>query len=564
MATSKIPLDALFKLPHFRSDKSLWNSLVVPCNLSSKKYDPRFDVQIVLPLPLGHANSGSRVDQAMQVGVYYCQRAIITSRSSYFRNLISGGASRQSTNIDVITFRSPPFSVETLKIALHFLYETPDKDLLDLQLTCGDIVCSEPFLLYTAAHALALPSLVEWVSHKLIVERMLHRTPSDIFVDPTERNHSMRTHWKQPNEKPVCCCLHCADSAAKVLCFCSENDIKDDFLECAAKQTLIESFGTGWCADKFTSLPLDVTESISAELLDIISPDNSLSLFFATEEALSTLDQSPCSPSSESTRRLLETTRTRIEGIISEAPEECFRSSEWMDTVLNPCNSPEEMGQDKLLKLEWIYDALYRARDNMCQGTENWNYLVSSYVNIYPTYTLYWFGETQENLCHIMAERLTTTSRCPSASVESLAYSCASSRTASTDYGLSYTHFECSPPPSLSKRRSLSLTSTSNPISPVSQKLPCVLSSVISPNGNCGSSSFVFQTTQEPCVLDSKLDTSSNSPKLESSSITARLRSGQVPPAEQLPGYSTVFQRREIPFSVYHCFSFLIVWQAPQ
>lgn len=374
VATSKISLELLFKQSHIWTNENFWNTLLVPSN-PSRQQDPGFNVQVLVPLPSGHSAS---VDTTMQVGVFYCHRSVLISQSSHFREIISSetsGERRDGAGIDIVTLKSPPFTVETVRIALEFMYKAAEMDLprFDLQSACGGLTCSEPFLLYKTAQVLGLSSLVKRVSSELIVQKLLHRIPSKIMVNTTELVQSLRGHWGNPSDTEVCRCSACAHSAPQVLLFSLENGIKDVFLEHAARQALLESIGIAWCTSEFASLSQDITESILDNLLSVITPQNSLPLLFATEEALSVLQHSPLPPAS--TQRVLCMTRKAIEVLILKDPASCFNSPEWA-RMSSSSSSQRETGPDNAVKLRWISETINRIQQNVDLNDENSEYLV--------------------------------------------------------------------------------------------------------------------------------------------------------------------------------------------
>lgn len=357
----------------YRARKSVFNSLVVsrhpgcPHMPKIQSTNPDFDVHLVVPLapsiPDEETNLRSIAEQDTTIAVISCHYSIVTQKSSYFRDILGHGESTITTILntamtDIIVFNAPIFSLNNLRIALHFLYHEPEWQDLPasecLNLLPGVETSNlDPFSLYKVAVILGISSLRNWIANKLLIESMLHQSSAVSTLDPTKYFQLMQGNWNNLTMKGGCRCSDCLRSAPQVLLFSMEGEIKDATLERACRQALVGGFGLGWCTDEFCSMPPSVLESILQDLLKMITPRNSISLLFAAEEALAQHTPS-------TSKRLLMTARVTIEDIIAGEPDACFSSPEWQEIIL-ALHISEERTADIVTKVRWVSEAISRS-----------------------------------------------------------------------------------------------------------------------------------------------------------------------------------------------------------
>ncbi|KDR68074.1 hypothetical protein GALMADRAFT_1051061 [Galerina marginata CBS 339.88] len=382
--------------------------------------------------------------------IFYSHRFILSSRSTYFRNIIASSSRKDTANPYkplIIQLPYPLFTPASINVLLRYIYT----GTLERSLKSEDYL-STAFSILRGAEYLALPALKELIIGQIILE-MLH----GLFLAPLSNVAYMKlTSGQWTNMEALGCrCSKCAHRAPLVLQLSLADDTKNDMLERGARRALVALVGEGWKTEQLFNLPIDTKRSILDSIQAIITPSNVLPLLFAVENAL----RRPHTTQPDYLEQpMIYAVRDLVEKCLCSYPQACFQSKAW-DDILQEGEKDVEFcsGSDREDRVGWVMKALLRGAD-----LDNWavvHPIVMALRNprtrrqasaLIPA-NIFFKAETKAE--DVITQRECTPSpkgrQSPEFSLRHIAtrisfYSNASSRTNSTDYGIYYTRMALS------------------------------------------------------------------------------------------------------------------------
>ncbi|RDB30179.1 hypothetical protein Hypma_012352 [Hypsizygus marmoreus] len=273
--------------------------------------------------------------------IFSSHRFILVSRSPYFHTLLIAWPSKSSDS-QILTLPSPPFTPASLHFTLGFLYT-------------GTLIFSHRsydldtgFHIMRSATYLSLPTLYDEIQAR-IVQEMLHGL-FHAFLPFPEYEHLTSGVWGTGG----CRCRQCARRAPRVLEFSLMDDVKNSLLERGARRALVGLYGEGWCTSEFAALPHKLRESLLKGVGKRTTPVNAFSLLFAAEHAMGRLG-AIIDPWADEVREMVLVGRRGVDEIICGQPEACFAGREWGE-IMERDGVAFEDGE----RVEWIMAAVGR------------------------------------------------------------------------------------------------------------------------------------------------------------------------------------------------------------
>lgn len=289
--------------------------------------------------------------------VFSSHRFILSSRSSYFRNVLSpasGFAPLSSTGpggLITVNLPSPPFTPASIHFTLGFLYTGT------LYFSHRTFDLTTAFHIVRSAMYLSLDDLHSEIEAR-IVEDMMHGL-FHAFLPFDEYEKITGGRWGVGG----CKCKTCIRRVPRVMEFAVSADVKNQTLERGGRRALVGIFGEGWVTAEFAGLSERIRSSALKGVQTRTKTSNIFPLLFAAQAALRKLEANTAEDWIDLVRELILQARKKIDEVLCTNAELAFEQEEWL-AILE--RDGAKFGDAE--RINWITDSLHRGLNDRNAG----------------------------------------------------------------------------------------------------------------------------------------------------------------------------------------------------
>ncbi|KDR67442.1 hypothetical protein GALMADRAFT_258395 [Galerina marginata CBS 339.88] len=299
------------------------------------------DVCITLPL-------GTTEDS--QSHIFWSHRFLLSSRSPYFHRVLARGPGRltkssEEPSITQLTLPSTHFTMPALHFILGYLYIGTLKSRRGYDLVTA-------LFIFSGSLYLELPVLKELVLAEIMVK--MHGMYHALLLD-AEYSRLVDGNWTTAVNLG-CQCRTCARHAPHILQFARERGITNGLLERGARRAIVGLFGEGWCTERFSALPDDITGLILNDVREMITASNVLPMLFAAESALFILEN-PRKDWRRIVKSSILSVRELIDSVLCANAGICLKSPMWRELM---DGSKINAGENSFEQVTWVLRAILR------------------------------------------------------------------------------------------------------------------------------------------------------------------------------------------------------------